>query len=89
MLATYSTYENINGAKQIIHDILDKYYKDTLIIGIANKQDLDSRLTPDFCEKLLSTDTRKIKTHGMVAIDLTYREKIHKILRNAINEIEK
>lgn len=89
LLVTDSTYENINGAKQIIHDILDRYYKDTLIIGIANKQDLDNRLTPNFCEKLLSTDTRKIKIHGMVAIDRMYREKIHKILRNAINKIEK
>lgn len=89
LLVTDSTYENVNGSKQIIHDILDKYYEDELIIGIANKQDLDNRLTPEFCEKLLSTDTRKIKTYGMVAINEIYREKIHEILRNVINEIEK
>lgn len=89
LLVTDSTYENIYDSKKIIHEILDKYYEDELVIGIANKQDLDNRLTPEFCEKLLSTDKRQIKTFGMVAINTVYREKIHEILRNAIETIEK
>jgi len=48
-----STYENLNSSKNIIKDILDRYYKNTLVIGIANKQDLPNRLTPEFCEKIL------------------------------------
>ncbi len=88
ILVTDSTFENVNGSKEIIHEILDKYYKNILIIGIANKQDLENRLTPEFCEKILSSDKRKIKTYGMVAINEVYREKIHEILRNTINEIE-
>ncbi|MHA1271890.1 MAG: ADP-ribosylation factor-like protein [Promethearchaeota archaeon] len=89
LLVTDSTFENINASKEIIHDILDKYYKDTLVIGIANKQDLPNRLTPEFCEKILSNERRHIKVYGMVAIDKNYREKILEILREAIREIEK
>ena len=84
-----SSYENVNECKEIIHDILDKYYKDSLIIGIANKQDLPNRLTPEFCEKLLSEADRHppIKVHGMIAINSVYREKIHAILRDAISHL--
>lgn len=89
LLVTDSTYENLNDTKDIIHDILDKYYKDTKVIGIANKQDLPNRLTPEFCEKLLSSGEREIPTHGMIAINKNYREKIFAILNKAIDEIEK
>lgn len=88
LLVTDSTYENVNGSKEIIHDVLDKYYTNMKIIGIANKQDLENRLTPEFCEKILSTDERKITTYGMISINEVYREKIHEILRKAIEEIE-
>jgi small GTP-binding protein len=86
-LVTDSTFENINGSKEIIHDILDKFYQDKLVIGIANKQDLQNRLTPEFCEKILSSEKRTIKTHGMVAIEPMYREKILGILKEAIKEV--
>ncbi len=84
-----SSFENVNYSKDIIRDILDKHYKDVLVIGIANKQDLPYRLTPQFCEKILSEAERDppIKVHGMVAIKPDYREKILAILREAINEI--
>jgi signal recognition particle receptor subunit beta len=85
-----STFENLNGSKQIINDVLEKYYKDTLVIGIANKQDLPNRLTPEFCQKILSeteNKTKNIKVHGMIAINQNYREKIIAILREAINQI--
>jgi small GTP-binding protein len=87
LLVTDSTFENINNSKEIIHEVLDKFYQDKLVIGIANKQDLKNRLTPEFCEKILSTDKRKIKTHGMIAIEPIYREKILAILKEAIREI--
>jgi small GTP-binding protein len=87
ILVTDSTFENINGSKEIIHDILDKFYKDKLVIGIANKQDLPNRLTPEFCEKILSSEKRTIKTHGMIAIEPIYREKILAILKDAIKQI--
>lgn len=87
ILVTDSTFENINGSKEIIHDILDKFYQDKLVIGIANKQDLPNRLTPEFCERILSSEKRVIKTHGMIAIEPMYREKILAILREAIKEI--
>jgi len=87
LLVTDSTYENINNSKEIIHDILDKFYQDKMVIGIANKQDLPNRLTPEFCEKILSSESRVIKTHGMIAIEIMYREKILAILKEAIKKI--
>ena len=87
LLVVDSTYENINNSKGIIHEILDKFFQDKLVIGIANKQDLPHRLTPEFCEKILSSEQRVIKTHGMIAIEPMYREKILAILKEAIKEI--
>ncbi|MHA1931490.1 MAG: ADP-ribosylation factor-like protein, partial [Promethearchaeota archaeon] len=87
ILVTDSTFENINGSKEIIHDILDKFFQDKLVIGIANKQDLPNRLTPEFCERILSSEKRVIKTHGMIATEPMYREKILAILKEAIKKI--
>jgi len=84
-----SSFENVNYSKDIIWDILDKHYKDIKVIGIANKQDMPNRLTPEFCERILSETEREppIKVYGMVAINSLYREKILAILREAINKI--
>ncbi len=87
LLVTDSTFENINGSKEIIHELLDKFFQDKIVIGIANKQDLPNRLTPEFCEKILSSEKRIIKTHGMIAIEPMYREKILAILKEAIKEL--
>ena len=89
LLVLDSSVENVRHSKEIIRDILDKYYKDVVVIGIANKQDLPNRLTPEFCERILSEADRHpaIKVHGMIAINPVYREKIHAILREAINKI--
>jgi small GTP-binding protein len=89
LLVLDSSFENVNSSKDIIADILDKYYKDVLVIGIANKQDLPNRLTSDFCEKIIAKADRHppIKVHGMIAINHVYREKIHAILREAINQL--
>jgi small GTP-binding protein len=89
LLVLDSSFENVNKSKEIIQDILDKHYKDALVIGIANKQDLSNRLTPKFCEDILSQAEREppIKVHGMIATNPDYREKILAILRDAINKI--
>jgi len=86
LLVLDSTFENVNKSKDIIRKILDKHYRDVLVIGIANKQDMPNRLTPEFCEKVLSQAEREppIKVHGMVATNPAYREKILTILRDAI-----
>jgi small GTP-binding protein len=86
LLVLDSSFENLNSTKDIIKDILSKYYKDTLIIGIANKQDLPNRLTPEFCEKILS-QIAEIKVYGMVAINDNYRQIIISILRDAIKNL--
>lgn len=89
LLVLDSSFENVNSSKEIIADILDRYYKDVLVIGIANKQDLPNRLTPEFCERIISEAERypPIKVHGMIAINPVYREKIHAILREAIVQL--
>jgi len=89
LLVTDSTFENLNSTKAIIQELLKKYFKDILVIGIANKQDLPNRLSPEFCEKIFSEGGHKIKTHDMIAINENYREKIHAILNEAIQKIEK
>jgi small GTP-binding protein len=89
LLVLDSSVENVKLSKDIIRDILDKHYKDKLVIGIANKQDLPNRLTPKFIERILSEIVRDppIKVHGMIAINSDYRKMIHAILRDAINKV--
>ena len=89
LLVLDSSFPNLNESKVIIQDILDKRHKEILIIGIANKLDLPNRLSPKFCEDLLSQVVRDppIQVHGMIAINSVYREKIHAILRDAINKV--
>ncbi len=88
LLVTDSSFENLNATKKVIQTILNRYNKDTLIIGIANKQDLPNALTPEFCEKILSEEDRLIKTYGMIAINQNYKEKIYGILNKAIDKLE-
>jgi len=89
LLVLDSTFENVIRSKEIIRDILNDLHKDILIIGIANHQDMPDRLTPRFCERILAEAGRDppIQVHGMVATNPAYREVIHAILRDAINEV--
>ena len=89
LLVLDSTFETLNPTKEIIRDILDKHYKDKLVIGLANKQDIPNRLTPKFCEKMLSEVVRDppIKVHGMIAINEDYKKIIHAILSDAIDKV--
>jgi small GTP-binding protein len=89
LLVLDSSWESLNPTKDILRDILVNFTKDTLVIGIANKQDLPNRLTPKFCERILSEIERDppIEVHGMVAINSIYQKKIHAILRDAIDKV--
>ncbi len=82
LLVTDSSFTNVKESKKIITDLVQKYYRDCKIIGIANKQDLDNRLTPEFVEKLLG-----IPTHGMIAINSNHRSKILEILKDIISKV--
>ncbi len=82
LLVTDSTYHNVQETKKIMDQFLKKYYSHAIIIGIANKQDLSSRLTPKFVEKIL-----EIPTYGMISINPDYRVVIHEILIHAIEVI--
>ena len=91
LLVLDSSFENVNHSKEIMRDVLDKYYKNIVVIGIANKQDLPNRLTPEFCQRILSEAERNppIKVYGMIAINSDYKEAIFAILRDAIAKIYK
>jgi len=84
-----SSFENVNYMKDIIRDILDKHYKDKLVIGLAMNQDMPNRLPPYFIERILSETgiDPPIKVYGIVASNPDYREKILAILRDAIIKI--
>ncbi|MBD3352635.1 MAG: hypothetical protein GF364_14205, partial [Candidatus Lokiarchaeota archaeon] len=84
LLVTDSSYKNVTDSKKIITDLIEKYYYDTKIICIANKQDLDNRLSPKFVEKLLG-----YPTYGMISINPQYRVKIIEILKETIKIINK
>lgn len=81
-LVTDSTYANLQETKKIYTNLIQKYYSDVTVIGIANKQDLPNRLTPEFVQKILG-----IPSYGMIGINGDYRVKIHEILKQLINEI--
>ncbi|GAB4328837.1 MAG: hypothetical protein Kow0069_36140 [Promethearchaeota archaeon] len=82
LLVTDSTYGNVTESKKILEQLIYKYYRGVRVVGIANKQDLPNRLTPEFVGKLLG-----IPTHGMISINERYRAKIHEVLRSEIEEI--
>jgi small GTP-binding protein len=90
LLVLDSSFENVIQSKEILRNILEKGFNDVLIIGIANKQELPHRLTPEYCERILAdVCDPPIKVFGMITSNPVYREKIHSILRNAIKGVLK
>ena len=89
LLVFDSTFGNVNETKNLIQDILYRFPKKIVVIGIANKQDMPNRLSPAFIEKILFETGIEptIKVHGMIATNPDYREKIHSILRDAIAKL--
>ena len=84
ILVTDSTYKNVSESKEIITQLIQKHFPDVPIIAIANKQDLENRLSPKFVEKILG-----VQTYGMVSVDPKYRIIIHEVLKEKITEINK
>jgi small GTP-binding protein len=82
LLVTDSTYNNVQESKKILTNLLEKYYRDVKVIGIANKQDLPNHLTPQFVEKIWH-----IPTYGMIGVNTDYRVMIKEILQKYIKEI--
>ncbi|MCF2140206.1 MAG: GTP-binding protein [Candidatus Lokiarchaeota archaeon] len=82
LLVTDSTYTNVQETKKILERFLTKRYKEAIIIGIANKQDLSNRLTPQFIEKILN-----IPTYAMISINPDHRIIILEILKKIIDSI--
>ncbi|MHA1240106.1 MAG: ADP-ribosylation factor-like protein [Promethearchaeota archaeon] len=88
LLVLDSTFENVRHSQEILKDVLVKFYKEILIIGIANHQDKPNRLTPEFCERILSqVIDPPIKVYGMITSNGVYREKMLMILKEAIKMV--
>ena len=84
LLVTDSTYQNAQESKKILTNVVQKHYSNVIVIGIANKQDLPNRLTPEFLQKILG-----IPVYSMIGINPDYRIKIHELLRKYIDEVNK
>ncbi|WXG42808.1 MAG: ADP-ribosylation factor-like protein [Promethearchaeati archaeon SRVP18_Atabeyarchaeia-1] len=81
LLVTDSSRTNVERSKNLMNLVKTIEPKATLI-GIANKQDLPNRLSPQEIESILG-----VKSYGLVAIDTAYREKIIDVVARGIAEI--
>ncbi|WXG45450.1 MAG: ADP-ribosylation factor-like protein [Candidatus Atabeyarchaeum deiterrae] len=81
LLVTDSSKVNVERSKNLIN-LVRTIEPKASIVGIANKQDLPDRLSPHEVESLLG-----VKTHGLVAVDTSYRDKIIEVTEKAIAEI--
>jgi len=80
IIVTDSTLENVLRSKKLVSLVKDEV-PDAKVIGIANKQDLPTALTPERVGQILS-----IPTYELVAIDISYRDRLIQIIRRAILE---
>ncbi|MGV9168734.1 MAG: ADP-ribosylation factor-like protein [Promethearchaeia archaeon] len=80
VIVTDSTLENVLKSKKLVSLVKEKV-PNAKIIGIANKQDLPTALTPDRVGKILG-----VPTYELVAIDVTYRDRLIQIIRKGILE---
>ena len=83
ILVTDSTRKNVEESK-ILLNLIREWAPHIKVIAFANKQDLPEAMKPEEVSEILG-----IKAHGTIAIDPTYREKILKIIGEAIAEIVK
>jgi ADP-ribosylation factor protein 1 len=81
LLVTDSSRTNVEKSKNLLNLVKTIEPKAT-IIGIANKQDLPNRLSPQEIESILG-----VKSYGLVAIDTAYKEKIIEVVAKGIAEI--
>ena len=80
VIVTDSTLENVLRSKKLV-TLVSEEVPNAKVIGIANKQDLPTALTPERVGQILS-----IPTYELVAIDISYRERLIQIIRKAILE---
>jgi small GTP-binding protein len=80
IIVTDSTLENVLRSKKLVTLVKDEV-PDAKVIGIANKQDLPTALTPERVGQILG-----IPTYELVAIDISYRDRLISIIRRAILE---
>ncbi len=80
VIVTDSTLENVLRSKKLV-TLVNEEVPNAKVIGIANKQDLPTALTPERVGQILS-----IPTYELVAIDISYRERLIQIIRKAILE---
>lgn len=80
IIVTDSTLENVLRSKKLVSLVKDEV-PDAKVIGIANKQDLPTALTPERVGQILS-----VPTYELVAIDISYRDRLIQIIRRAILE---
>ncbi len=80
IVVTDSTLENVLKSKKLV-SLVKEEVPDAKIIGIANKQDLPTALTPERVGQILG-----IPTYELVAIDISYRDRLIQIIRKAILE---
>jgi small GTP-binding protein len=82
LLVTDSSRTNVERSKNLIN-LVKTIEPKAVIIGIANKQDLPNRLSPQEIESILG-----VKSYGLVAIDTSYREKIIDVVAKGIAEAQ-
>lgn len=80
IIVTDSTLENVLRSKKLVTLVKDEV-PDAKVIGIANKQDLPTALTPERVGQILG-----VPTYELVAIDISYRDRLIQIIRRAILE---
>lgn len=80
IIVTDSTLENVLRSKKLV-SLVTEEVPDAKVIGIANKQDLPTALTPERVGQILG-----IPTYELVAIDISYRDRLIQIIRRAILE---
>jgi small GTP-binding protein len=80
IIVTDSTLENVLRSKRLV-SLVKQEVPEARIIGIANKQDLPTALTPERVSQILG-----IPTYELVAIDISYRDRLIQIIRKAILE---
>ncbi|MCK4567059.1 MAG: hypothetical protein KAU48_07095, partial [Candidatus Thorarchaeota archaeon] len=80
IIVTDSTLENVLRSKKLVTLVKDEV-PDAKVIGIANKQDLPTALTPERVGQILG-----LPTYELVAIDISYRDRLIQIIRRAILE---
>lgn len=79
-VVTDSTPKNVLNTRKIIDEFGNK--PNTLVLAIANKQDLPGAMKPSQVEGILN-----VKTYGMVAIDPSKRVGMCRILKKALEQL--